>query len=196
MRYLKDKMAGKDVSRVEFPGTIKHMPDNFTKWKEDNHGRIEAMKRKGTLPEFLKEASRIVDARKQPKEPLPEHVKERRKEIRRIAIETLAGKQIHLPQIGVTATISNRGIKEWLNQPFANIEAKNEALLDLRSLFENSVYRGNGVDEHMTTATMHLFETKISDCKCWLVVRQFHDNTCLVWSISDNPSILNNIHQK
>ena len=55
VRYLKDKMAGKDVSRVEFPGTIKHMPDNFTKWKEDNHGRIEAMKRKGTLPEFLKE---------------------------------------------------------------------------------------------------------------------------------------------
>ena len=103
------------------------------------------------------------------------------------------GKEIALSQIGMTATMSNRSVKEWLNQPFGDVDAKNEALLDLQSLLDNSVYRGSGADEHMATATMHLFETEIGGNKCWIIVRHFHDGTCLVWSVSDNPSILNNI---
>lgn len=196
-KMLDNILDGKSPSSVKCADEVTDIPKPFVRWARDNTERMEKAKANGTLPYFYKDNERrIADAlngKRELKEPLPDYTRKRRKEIRKLAQELLLAQQFTLPTIGATATISNRGIKEWLNQPFADTEAKNEALLDLHSLLEKSVYRGSGTDEHMATATMHLFETQIGGRKCWIVVRQFHDGTCLVWSVSDNPSILDNI---
>lgn len=148
----------------------------------------------GTLPYFYKDnEERITDAlngKRPTKRGLSQKAKDRRKEIRQLAIETLLAKQILLPTLNVSATISNRGIKEWLNQPFYDVEAKNEALLDLPNLIENAVYCGSGVDKHFQEVTLHLFETTIGGRKCWIIVRQNYTGEYLIYSVSDNETIL------
>ena len=191
-------------------------PENFTSWVQDNASRIAAAQQRGTLPYFVRDNRKAVNSIlknadtgihvaavertlnvRPVKQPLSQATKDRRKVIRQLAVETLVGKQFPLPQIGGAATISSHAIKEWLNQPFGNednIKAKNEALLNLPRLIKNSVYRGSGVDKHMTTATLHLFETEIGSRKCWIIIREFHDRTCLVWSITDKEAILDMVH--
>lgn len=196
-KMLDNILDGRSPNSVKCADEVTDIPKPFVSWARDNGERMAKAKSAGTLPYFYKDNERqITDAlngKRPVKKPLSQATKDRRKAIRQLAVETLVGKQIALPQIGSAATISNRGVKEWLNQPFTDIDVKNEALLDLQSLLDNAVYRGSGIDEHMATATMHLFETEIGGCKCWVVVRQFHDGTCLIWSVSDNPSILDNI---
>lgn len=196
-KMLDNILDGKSPDNVECSGEVTAMPNHMVRWARENAERMEKAKSAGTLPYFYKDNEQgITDALngyRPVRKPLSNETKERRKVIRRLAVGALVGKEIALSQIGLTATMSNRSIKEWLNQPFNDVDAKNEALLDLQSLLDNSVYRGSGDDEHMATATMHLFETEIGGNKCWIIVRHFHDGTCLVWSVSDNPSILNNI---
>lgn len=79
-------------------------------------------------------------------------MKIRRKEIQRIAYDILCKQQIIVLELSAPVEISKRAVKEWLNQPFFDIEAKNEALLRLPKLLQNAVYRGCGVDKHITTA--------------------------------------------
>jgi hypothetical protein len=196
-KMLDNILDGKSPDNVECSGEVTAMPNRIVRWARKNAERMEKAKSAGTLPYFYKDNEQgITDALngyRPVRTPLSNETKERRKVIRRLAVDALVGKEIALSQIGLTATMSNRSVKEWLNQPFSDVDAKNEALLDLQSLLDNSVYRGSGADEHMATATMHLFETEIGGNKCWIIVRHFHDGTCLVWSVSDNPSILNNI---
>lgn len=51
--YLKDKMAGKDVSDVKFSGEVKSVPKKFRAWEKANAERIQDMRERGTLPQFL-----------------------------------------------------------------------------------------------------------------------------------------------
>lgn len=200
VRYIKEKMAGRDVSQVEFPGTVRQMPENFTKWKEENKGRIEAMRRKGTLPWFINGSERrIADAHgegRNPKNPIPEHARKRRKEIRKIARETLAGKKIPLPQIGATATISNKCIKEWLNQPFHDVDAKNESLLEIENIMANAEYKGFVADKHDPSMKAHIFEVAISHKKAWVVIREIYDEGYKIHSIMDSDKISKMIENK
>lgn len=53
--YLQDMMAGRDVSGVEFRGTVKDMPACFTKWCARNKERIDRMRERGTLPYFIRD---------------------------------------------------------------------------------------------------------------------------------------------
>lgn len=193
-KMLDNILDGKNPDGVECADEVLDIPKPFVSWARDNTERMENAKSAGTLPYFYKDnEQRIMDAlngKRTIQEPLSQATKDRRKIIQRLAVETLVGEQITLPQIDNTATISSRGVKQWLNQPFIDVDAKNEALLNLQSLLDNAVYRGSGIDEHMATATMHVFETEISGHTCWVVVRQFHDGTSFIWSISDNASIL------
>lgn len=161
----------------------------FQDWWKSNKKRVSEAQ---SLPYWVKDNSRMlgIDGKRTVKEPLPQDVKNRRKILRQLANEKLVGKEFSLPQIGEVATISKRGVKEWLNQPFFDVQAKNEALLDLQNLIESSIYRGSGVDKHMPTAALTLFETKIKNHKSWIIVRRFHNGKSIIWSVSDNPSIL------
>lgn len=173
----------------ESKSAIREPNKYFQDWWKSNKKRVSEAQ---SLPYWVKDNSRMlgIDGKRTVKEPLPQDVKNRRKILRQLANEKLVGKEFSLPQIGEVATISKRGVKEWLNQPFFDVQAKNEALLDLQNLIESSIYRGSGVDKHMPTAALTLFETKIKNHKSWIIVRRFHNGKSIIWSVSDNPSIL------
>lgn len=173
----------------ESKSVIREPNKYFQDWWMKNKKRVSEAQ---SLPYWVKDNSRMlgIDGKRTVKEPLPQDVKNRRKILRQLANEKLVGKEFSLPQIGEVATISKRGVKEWLNQPFFDVQAKNEALLDLQNLIESSIYRGSGVDKHMPTAALTLFETKIKNHKSWIIVRRFHNGKSIIWSVSDNPSIL------
>lgn len=161
----------------------------FQDWWKSNKSRVVEAQ---SLPYWVKDNSRMlgINGKRTVKEPLPQDVKNRRKIIRQLANEKLVGKEFSLPQIGEVATISKRGVKEWLNQPFFDIQAKNEALLDLQNLIESSRYCGSGVDKHFQEVTLHLFETTMGGRKCWIIVRQNHTGEYLIYSVSDNETVL------
>ncbi len=56
MRYVKDGCP----SDYTFDGSIDELPPNFNKWVEDNSSRIDRMKKRGTLPYFLKQNSSLI----------------------------------------------------------------------------------------------------------------------------------------
>ena len=122
--------------------------------------------------------------------PLSPEERLRRKEIKAIAKGTLRNVKMYHDKFDNAITISGGKINEWLNQPFEEYSEKNEALLKLPKLLENSKYLGWGEDEHDVRIKMHLFETKIGKTKSWIVVRSDTDGESIVHSISDQPSIL------
>lgn len=173
----------------ESKGVIREPNKYFQDWWMKNKKRVSEAQ---SLPYWVKDNSRMlgINGKRTVKEPLPQDVKNRRKVIRQLANEKLVGKEFPLPQIGEVATISKRGVKEWLNQPFFDIQAKNEALLDLQNLIESSRYCGSGVDKHFQEVTLHLFETTMGGRKCWIIVRQNHTGEYLIYSVSDNETVL------
>lgn len=176
----------------ESKNAIREPNKYFQDWWKSNKERVSDAQ---SLPYWVKDNSRMlgINGKRSVKEPLPQDVKNRRKVIRQLANEKLVGKEFSLPQIGEAATISKRGVKEWLNQPFFDIQAKNEALLDLQNLLKKSVYRGKCIDRHDNNLSTYLFETSIKDKKCWIIVRNYYEGEYSIYSISDNGSILNMI---
>lgn len=176
----------------ESKSVIREPNKYFQDWWKKNKKRVSEAQ---SLPYWVKDNSRMlgIDGKRTVKEPLPQDVKNRRKILRQLANEKLVGKEFSLPQIGEVATISKRGVKEWLNQPFFDVQAKNEALLDLQNLLKKSVYRGKCIDRHDNNLSTYLFETSIKDKKCWIIVRNYYEGEYSIYSISDSGSILNMI---
>ena len=85
----------------------------------------------------------------------------------------MVGKQIALPQIGATATLSNGKVKEWLNQPFYDVDAKNEALLEIKSLMANAEYKGFVADKHDPCMKAHIFEVVLSGKQAWVSLGKY-----------------------
>lgn len=187
-------LDGKSPDNVKCSGEVTAMPNRMVRWAKENAGRMAKAKSAGTLPYFYKDNERqitdVLNGKRPIKRGLSQKAKDRRKQIRQLAIETLLAREFVLPTLNVSAAISNRGIKEWLNQPFYDAEVKNEALLDLPNLIKNAVYCGSGVDKHFQEVTLHLFETTIGGRKCWIIVRQNHTGEYLIYSVSDNETIL------
>lgn len=121
--------------------------------------------------------------------PLAPEIKYRRTQIRNEAKKTLSGTTMSVQGFGKPISISTRAIKEWLNQPFANPEAKNECLLYLPMLMNNAAYLGCGVDKHDARIKAHLFQIKISGITCWVIVREMMNGQCMIHSLTDNSSI-------
>lgn len=176
----------------ESKSVIREPNKYFQDWWMKNKKRVAEAQ---SLPYWVKDNSRMlgINGKRSVKEPLPQDVKNRRKILRQLANEKLVGKEFSLPQIGEVATISKRGVKEWLNQPFFDVQAKNEALLDLQNLLKKSVYRGKCIDRHDNNLSTYLFETSIKDKKCWIIVRNYYEGEYSIYSISDSGSILNMI---
>jgi hypothetical protein len=183
-------------------------PENFTSWVQDNASRIAAAQQRGTLPYFVRDNIKAVNSAlkaadtgirvaavertlsvRPVKQPLSQATKDRRKVIRQLAKEMLVGKGIALPQIGQTATISNAKVKEWLNHPFDDAEAKNEALLDIESLMQHATYKGFVADKHDPSARAHIFEVMINGKKAWVVVREVYGEGFKIHSIMDSDKL-------
>ena len=188
---LDNILDGSDPAGVACAGEVTAMPAAFRAWAKDNAERIDKATTAGTLPYFIRDNQELVEKGRVIKTSLSEQVKKRRKEIQRLAYATICSQILSAPGLDKPITISKKSVKEWLNQPFADVEAKNEALLTLPVLLENSQYCGWGIDKHMVTAKAHLFHVNIANHECWIVIREYHDGGCAVHSVSDNASILN-----
>jgi hypothetical protein len=125
-----------------------------------------------------------------PKVTLTEQQKARRDEIEEIARRTVLNQEIQVPEIGKIAKISNKRIKEWVNQPHKFFEAKNEALLRLKSLIEGGTYIGGDLDKRNKDVIAHLVEVDIATGKSWVIIREFRNGTLTIHSISDSESII------
>lgn len=131
------------------------------------------------------------DNRKQKqKELVPgtEGFKQRREEIRKKAISLYEGTEFSNNDVSWTATMSNRRIKEWLNQPHKHIAEKNEALLNMREIFRNAEYLGDIKDDknRRGVVTSHIFKTKIAGEDSWIIVHEMEWPEYQIYSIADN----------
>ncbi len=124
-----------------------------------------------------------------------EEIRIRRREIRE-AVKDLPEQRFSNARFPKPITISNKGIKEWLNQPHKHLAAKNEILAGIADVIKNSTYLGSGVDIHNASMAVHLFETMVGGEKSWVVVRELPSGECRIHSISDNESILKYIQKK
>jgi hypothetical protein len=50
-------------SDYNFDGTVNNLPSNFTGWIDKNTERIDGMKKRGTLPYFIKQNSSLIKGR-------------------------------------------------------------------------------------------------------------------------------------
>lgn len=192
-KMLDNILDGKSPNSVKCADEVTDIPKPFVRWARDNTERMEKAKANGTLPYFYKDNERrIADAlngKRSVKSPLSKEQKERRKIIQAIAFETLVGKQIALPQIETTATLSKGKVKEWLNQPFDDVDAKNEALLEIENLMANADYKGFVADKHDPSMKAHIFEVVISGKQAWVVVREIYNEGYKIHSIMDSDKL-------
>lgn len=122
--------------------------------------------------------------------PMTEEQKARRKEIIKMAKVKMADKSFQLPGIGVEAKMSNRGIKEWTNQPFENMAEKDEQLLDLQNLLNKSTYEGFGPDKRDKSKKTYYFSCKIGGSPAYIIVREGNNpNELWIHSISDHSML-------
>lgn len=189
---------------------ITAMPSEFKEWVKGNKAHIEDLRQRGKEPYFVRDNKDFVygnqnkiqglsDGNKSPKRgtknPLPDEAKARRKQIKNEARASILNTLMSAPNFISPLTISYRGIKEWLNQPFRDMEMKNEALLRLPDLMKNSKYMGYTVDKHDPDVTAHIFETDINGL-CWVIVREFKNGLFLIHSVTDSERILKNLKKK
>lgn len=112
--------------------------------------------------------------------------KRRSKEIREEAKFLTAEKLIN-KKFPHDVTISNRKIKECLNQPHEHYREKNELLLKLKEVFASAKYIGDTSDEgkHKGVIRNHLFEIKICGDKSTIIVHEMAWGEFHIHSISD-----------
>lgn len=194
---------------------VKDVPQGFRDWVKDNKERIKASEKRGTQPYFIRDNEKVVEKILKPEEgkktalesnivsgefnkdgirkvksPISEELKARRTEIRNLAKEIIVDKPIQLPGINRVAFISNKGVKEWTNQPHAHLAEKNELILNIQDVLNKSKYIGCGADKNSANAIAHLYETVINGDKSWIIIREFYDGRIMIHSISDSEDIL------
>ena len=120
---------------------------------------------------------------------------EQRKRIKRKASE-MAGLPMYHPAFPHVVTISVRNIKEILNQPHKHYIEKNESLLEIKCLFENSKFFGKLVRREKEDFASFLFEIWIAKDPSWIIVRKYdRGGDCFIYSISDQSSLLDHLEE-
>ena len=107
-------------------------------------------------------------------------------EIKSVAKKSIQGITIENQNFPHKVTITERSIKEWLNQPHKYFDDKNKLLLKIQEVFQNSSYKGVS---HFKEIPAHIFEITLCGEKSWIVVREYPDGFRL-HSISDSLNIL------
>lgn len=104
-------------------------------------------------------------------------------------------KDMSNPDIG-TIGISNRRIKEWLNQPHRHYAVKNEMLMDIESILQNAMCVASNPpfkerDKKMGIVMKHFLEIEILGDKSWIIVDELQNGKLMLHGISDSPEVLN-----
>ena len=115
-------------------------------------------------------------------------IRQRRKEIKEEAKALLVEQVLSHPYFPHDIRINVSGIKEWLNQPHKHYAEKNEALLRLPELLNDSEYLDSVADPKGRDyiVASHLFKTKIAEADSWIIVNETIWNEFLIHSVSDN----------
>lgn len=199
-KMLDNILDGTDPASVECSDVVTAVPPTFKDWVKSNEERMEKAANAGTLPYFVKDNQKTIDGILQNKrvirEPLSDDIKERRKEIKKLAYETICQQPLYAPGLKEPIMVSKKSVKEWLNQPFADVAAKNEALLHLSEILKASEYMGGGPDIHDTHTKAHLFQTTIGETLCWIIVRAIYNQGLKLHSLTDNSEILKILQKK
>lgn len=140
------------------------------------------------VPDSVKEkVEALAEERKR------EEVAQRRKEIKKEMASHIDVTLSH-PDFPLAVSLSMGAIKEFLNQPHSHYKEKNELLLDIANVFRNARYLGiNPRYEREGLAASHIFEIVLCGEKSWLVVREYNDKRCILYSCSDSPGIANGL---
>lgn len=193
----KRMLNGEDVGGFHSANEVREPHADFKKWVSENQERIEEARQRGTLPYWMKDNPRYIsDTPKPIRTPLTVEDRERSRELRELARQTLPGQTFTAPNFEGQMRISNGGIKEWINQPHVHYMEKNEMLLRLQDVLDGSTYKGPGVDRHNTSIPIHLFEVKIKGDPSWIVAREIRGEGILVYSISDSAEILKALNRQ
>ena len=195
-KMLDNILDGTDPAGVDCANEVTTMPSAFRVWSNENAERINRASIAGTLPYFIRDNQELISNGRVIRTPLSQRAKLRRKEIQRLAYETICLQSLFAPGIDEPITVSRKSVKEWLNQPFADVEAKNEALLQLPELFRQSQYMGYVNDIHDPEMKAYIHETTIGEITCWIITRAIYQHGIRLHSVTDNPSILKLLKKK
>lgn len=85
-------------------------------------------------------------------------------------------------------TISQKKIKEWLNQPHKFYREKNELLLDLPEVFKKAVYKGETIDPKVRPGVgkSHIFEIELCGEPSYIIIHEMTWHEYQIHSISDH----------
>lgn len=116
--------------------------------------------------------------------------KERAKELKKEAA-FLVDTKFTNPDFVQDVRISQKRIKEWLNQPHEHYREKNEALLNLENLFNSATYKGSTIDDkdRKDVVRSHIFEIKIKGDISSIIVHEMTWGEYWIHSISDKQII-------
>ena len=123
-----------------------------------------------------------------------QETKELRKSIRN-EVKKFCNQKLSHDVFQHSVSISNRNIKEILNQPHKFFDKKNYAILELDKLFQKSIYLGKLNKQHIEDGfSSFLFKTTIENENSWIIVRKY-DTTpqyCL-YCISDSDALMQHL---
>lgn len=163
---------------------MQQLPKAFTKWAKDNQQSITKAK---SIPYFIKD--NFIQNKDGSLFPLIGYScnTTELKAFKKKARELLANKTFR-----DNITLSNRSIKEWLNQPHIERNIKDRALFNIENLLQNAEYKGCGIDKHSSKVIVRLYEILLGSHKSWIIVREFNWGKQL-HSVSDNKTLLQKI---
>ena len=173
-------------------------PKGFKKWVKDHKEQIQGAK---NPPYWVRNNKAVVNGiwekrNDKSRSEFNDKDRERVKKIREIARRELTKEVFTAPLFNGEMRISNKGIKEWLNQPHKYYKEKNEILLKLKEVLSKSIYKGPGIDIHNASITVHLFEIYIKGEPSWIISREIKGEGILIHSISDSAKILKALNQQ
>ncbi len=118
-----------------------------------------------------------------------EYIAQRRREIREYMAEHLDEPLVN-PEFDRQAAMSGKSVKEFLNQPHKYYREKNELLMDIKRVFKSARYLGfNPAYIKKGLKHSHVFEIALCGEKSWLLVREYEDGRCFVYSCGDSPKV-------
>ena len=116
----------------------------------------------------------------------------------KLKAKPLQGSYIRNSGFGSKVLISKNSIKEWVNQPYKHVNAKNKILLDIKSVFGKATYLGTA-DNHKGVPHLvqsHIFETEVQGDKAYIIVREYDWHEFILYSLSEGGKLLKHIKKK
>lgn len=173
---------------------VKDTPQGYKDWIKNNEERIKRAEERGKLPYFLRDNAKYYKPKptalktsyKESKSVYAEQIKKIRKEAK-----PLTEKTFNHPLIEKEITISNKAIKEWINQPHKHYVEKNNAILNIAKIIKEADYVGTLPDKHQPQAIVHLLETySIMGEASWLIIREYPSSEAIsLHSITDSEKM-------